>query len=149
MKSIFNPTDNQLFIDRINQLRPDSLAKWGKMDVAQMLTHLQQPMRVAFGELKLKRTFIGFLLGRIAKKKLTIEEPWKRNMPTDKHYVIIDKRNFEEEKLKLIALVQRFPIEGKNAISKGPHPFFGPLTPAEWDALTANHLNHHLTQFGA
>jgi len=28
------------------------------------------------------------------------------------------------------------------------HPFFGPLTNEEWNALQWKHLSHHLRQFG-
>ena len=55
MQSIFNAADNQSFIDRIQRLTPDTPAQWGKMTVAQMLVHAQQPLRVATGDLKLKR----------------------------------------------------------------------------------------------
>ena len=33
--------------------------------------------------------------------------------------------------------------------AKGPeHPFFGPLTNGEWNALQWKHIKHHLKQFG-
>ncbi len=70
MKSLFNPTDNQELIARINRLSADSKAEWGKMSVDQMLVHAQQPLKVAFGELRLKRSLAGFLFGSLARKQL-------------------------------------------------------------------------------
>jgi hypothetical protein len=52
MKRLFSAKENQEIIDRINELTPDTPALWGKMNVSQMLTHCQQPLKVAYGELK-------------------------------------------------------------------------------------------------
>ncbi len=147
MKSLFNKTDNQEMIDRINKLGSNSKAQWGKMNVSQMVLHMQQPLRVAFGELKLKRTFIGILFGGIAKKKLAGPQPFPRDMPTDKNFIVSTKPNFEVEKKKLIILVQRFAEKGPSGIMQEPHPFFGKLTTQEWDSLQWKHLDHHLRQF--
>jgi hypothetical protein len=149
MKSLFNISDNKEIISRINSLTPETKGGWGKMNVSQMLTHAQTPLKVAFGELKLKRTLMGFLFGRIAKKKLSDEKQWGKNMPTDKNFIVTEQKNFEEEKGRLISLVQRFTQSGPAGISKETHPFFGKLTADEWDKLMWNHLDHHLRQFGA
>jgi hypothetical protein len=149
MKSLFNKSDNQEMIDRISSLTPETKGEWGKMNISQMLTHTQVPLKVAFGELQLKRTFAGFLFGRIAKKKLSSDKQWGKNLPTDKNFIVADKRNFEEERERLILLVRRFTQSGPAGISKETHPFFGKLTVEEWDKLMWNHLDHHLRQFGA
>jgi Protein of unknown function (DUF1569) len=149
MKSLFNKSDNEEILNRINSLTPETKGGWGKMNVSQMMTHAQAPLKIAFGELRLKRTLIGFLFGRIAKKKLSSERQWGKNFPTDKSFVVAEQRNFEEEKVRLIALVRRFVHSGPAGISNETHPFFGNLTVNEWDRLMWNHLDHHLRQFGA
>lgn len=146
-KSIFNTTDVGEFIQRIEKLTPASKAQWGKMNINQMLAHCQQPLKVATGELKLKRTLMGRVFGKMAKKQL-MNRPFKKSIPTDKNFVIKDPSAFETEKSQLIALLSRFPERGVALLSKEPHPFFGPLTPHEWDVLQTKHLDHHLTQFG-
>jgi hypothetical protein len=113
-----------------------------------MLAHVQRPLRVAFGELKLKRTLVGILFGGIARKKLTSNEPWKKNLPTDTNFIVKGHHNIDDEKKNLIVLVQRFAQAGPGGISHEPHPFFGKLTTQEWDALMWKHLDHHLKQFG-
>ena len=149
MNSLFNPSDNKAIIDRINNLSANSTAEWGKMSVGQMLTHAQRPLKVAFGELKLKRTLVGILFGNMAKKKLTRgEEPFSKNLPTDKNFIIKDQHNVDEEKKNLAALVQKFARIGPDGITKDPHPFFGVMTTQEWDTLMWKHLDHHLRQFG-
>ncbi len=148
MKNLLNQTDCNELITRINKLASGTQPQWGKMNVAQMLTHTHRTLQSASGELKLKRSFIGVLFGGIAKKKLLSDEPWKHSMPTDKHFVVADRGNFDEAKKAVLAAVQSFVNAGPNGVAKDPHPFFGNLTAEEWGRLMWTHLNHHLNQFG-
>ncbi len=148
MNTLFETKSNRALVERIQRLQPDSRALWGKMNVEQMLAHCRQPLRVATGELKLRRGLIGILFGKIAKKKLAGPEPFERGLPTAPHFVVRTPGPFAEERAPLLALVQRFATEGPSVLSKEPHPFFGPLTQAEWDLLQWKHLDHHLRQFG-
>ena len=146
--SLFDPRGLAAMLVRVDALRPDSVRQWGKMDVAQMLCHCQQPLRVALGELKLRRGLIGILFGRLAKKMLLSPTPWKNGMATAPEFRITDPCDFAKEKAALRALVERFGNGGPAALTKQPHPFFGPLTTGEWQALQWRHLDHHLRQFG-
>jgi hypothetical protein len=149
MKSLFNSADNKELINRINSLTPSSQAQWGKMNVSQMLAHSQEPLKVAHGELKLKRSIMAVLLGGVFKRKLTKDEqPFSRNLPTDKAFIVVDQKEFEQEKNKLVKLVEKFVQAGPAGITKEAHPFFGKMTPKEWDILQWKHLDHHLNQFG-
>jgi len=146
--SLFDPAGLAAMLARLERLRPDAARQWGKMTAAQMLAHCQQPLRVALGELPLKRMLIGILFGRLAKKKLLAPAPWKQGMPTAPEFKVMDNRDFAKEKVALQTLVQRFGKGGPAALTKLPHPFFGPLTTEEWQALQWRHLDHHLRQFG-
>ena len=145
--SLFEPPGLAAMLARLDALRPDSVRGWGKMHVAQMLAHCQQPLRVALGELKLKRSLIGLLFGRMAKRQL-LGKPWKTGMPTAPEFRITDAREFAKEKAALRAIVERFGSGGPGALTKQAHPFFGPLTVDEWQRLQWLHLDHHLRQFG-
>jgi len=147
MKDIFNPADNAEFIARIGKLTPSSQALWGKMNVSQMLAHCQLIVKVALGELQLKRGLMGILFGRMAKKKLINERPFEPNLPTFTEARITGEKEFESEKEALKGLIKRF-VEGPDVLIKTPHPFFGPLTTDEWSILQTKHLDHHLRQFG-
>ena len=149
MPSIFDAADCDALVGRIRGLRPDAKRQWGKMDVAQMLAHLQMAIRTATGEVKLQRVFIGYLFGRLAKKSLTSPKEWKRGLPTDKSFVIKDARDFAVEQKQLIERVSKLSRGGPAGLTSEAPPFFGRLTTAEWDALTTRHLDHHLRQFGA
>jgi Protein of unknown function (DUF1569) len=149
MKSLFNAIDNNEIISRIQKLDKFAKAEWGKMNVGQMLAHCQVPIQVAFDEKKLKRGLIGILFGKMSKRQLTADDkPFKKHLPTDKHFIIKGDKNVEEEKQKLIALVKRFAEKGPEAISKQPHPFFGKMTVHDWNKIMYKHLDHHLRQFG-
>ncbi len=146
--SLFDSAGLGAMLARLNRLHPDSARQWGKMSVAQMLAHCQQPLRVALGELPLKRSLIGFLFGRMAKRRLLRAAPWKHSMPTAPEFLIKDTRHFDRERAALRALVQRFGTGDPTGLAALPHPFFGPLSTAEWQALQWRHLDHHLRQFG-
>lgn len=147
--SLFDRNGLAAMLRRIDSLRPDSPRRFGKMDAAQMLAHCQQPLRVALGELPLKRMLVGILFGRLAKKKLLSPKPWKPGMPTAPEFVVRDAREFAREKQLLLDLVRRFGEGGPAKLTTKAHPFFGPLTPGEWQMLQWRHLDHHLQQFSA
>ena len=145
VKNLFDASVKQEMIERITKLNPGSKALWGKMNVGQMLAHLQMPIGVALGNHKLKRTFIGILFGPMAKKILYNDKPFKRNLPTDKSFIMQEAKDFEQEKKKLLDMISKFTET--NMIDE-PHPFFGKLTKEQWSIGSWKHLDHHLNQFG-
>ena len=147
--SLFDSVGLATMITRIERLPRDAARQWGKMTVAQMLAHCRQPLRVATGEMVLKRSLFGFLFGGDAKKKMLAPGPMQKDLPTAREFKITDKRDFDTEKKALLDLVRRFGQGGPEGLTQKPHPFFGRLTFEEWQALQWKHLDHHLRQFGA
>jgi hypothetical protein len=145
LKDLFEPAVKQELIDRVNRLTPASERQWGKMDVAQMLAHCQMPLGVAIGRHKLKANFFIQIIGKMVKKKLFDEQPFKPNLPTDNSFKMTSPKDFEKEKMALIEMVGDFTTSN---ISGEPHPFFGKLTNDQWSKGTWKHLDHHLRQFG-
>jgi hypothetical protein len=148
MENIFDKAIADAILLRLNKLEPGSKALWGKMNVAQMLSHLQAPVEVAIGEKTLKRNLIGMLLGGFAKKQLVNDKPFKKSLPTDASYIRKTEHVFDKEKTKLISLFNRFVTGGADGLIKSPHPFFGKMTEAEWSYSLWKHFDHHLRQFG-
>jgi hypothetical protein len=146
MKSIFNTTDNQEIITRINKLTPESQAVWGKMNVDQMFKHTSGALIVAFGENNVKVNFIFKLLGRMLKNKVFNSE-FKRNSPMAKEFIFTDKYDFEASRNELIKNFSRF-AKGHQSIKITNHPFWGKMTYEDWSKLMWNHVDHHLRQFG-
>ena len=123
MKSLFNKTDIAEIAVRINKLTPDTQHKWGKMNVSQMLAHLAVPLRLALGDASQKRSFMGYIFGNMVKKSITRDEkPFRKNSPTDKKFIISDDRNFDEEKQKLVSIIQKFNSAGPAGLKEN-HPF--------------------------
>lgn len=148
-KSQFRKEDVEAFVTRIEKLTPQTQPLWGKMNVAQMLTHCQKPYEQATGELITKpNPIVKFLFGKSARRQLMMEPVYKRNLPTFKEALIVDERDFNTEKAKLVQRIRNCYENGEAGIKVEVHPFFGPLSPREWDLLMVKHLDHHLTQFG-
>jgi len=148
MKSLINQDSNFQIIERINKLTPSTQPQWGKMDVARMLAHCTVGLKIAFGEIKPKSNFLFKIMGKFFKKKIFASESFKKNSPTSKEFIIVDDKDFEEEKAALISYVKKCVEAGTDVFSKNPHVFFGKLTIEEWDELMFRHLDHHLKQFG-
>lgn len=148
MKNLFQKEALEELKQRINQLQPDSNRLWGKMEVAQMLAHCTASMQVATGEKSPPRMFIGRILGPLFKSSFTNDKPLKKNAPTDKSFLVIDQRNFEKEKSRLVDTLTRFSNGGPGKVTSHPHSFFGKLTPMQWSTGMYKHIDHHLKQFG-
>lgn len=149
MPSLFDKKTADEFTQRIQQLSPQTPAKWGKMNVAQMLAHCQVALQMASGDINPKgNALIRFLFSRMAKKQLMSDKAFKPELPTLAEAKIVDQRDFENEKLKLLQLVNAFQALGATGIKGAEHPFFGKMSVSEWDHFQVKHLNHHLNQFG-
>ncbi|UFH34025.1 DUF1569 domain-containing protein [Flavobacterium acetivorans] len=148
MKSIYNKDHNLELIERINRLSPESQAQWGKMNAAQMLSHCQGPIDVAFGNLKLKPNFLIGLLGKMFKNKILNAAEFKKNSPTAPEFIRKEAIDFEQSKKELIQKVMLFSELGEKAIKSSKHLFFGEMSFEDWDRLQYMHLDHHLKQFG-
>ena len=146
VKNLFDTTVKQEIIARINNLTPQSQRQWGKMDVAQMLAHVQVPMGVALGTHTVKGNWLMKLILPLFKKMLYDEKPWKPSLPTDKTFIMTGlTKDFENEKKELLDMVNRFTEP--NMINE-KHPVFGNLTKEQWSKATWKHIDHHLQQFG-
>jgi hypothetical protein len=149
MKNLFDKETEQEVINRINSLTPESQKQWGKMQVDQMLAHCSASFRVAVGETNPPRIFLGRIIGSMLKSEAYSDKAMPKNSPTDKSFIIADRRNFEEEKAKLLALVRQFSEGGVAKCTTHPHSFFGSLTAEQWGMNMYKHIDHHLMQFSA
>jgi hypothetical protein len=147
MKNLFQPEAVQEVMARIERLTPSAPRQWGKMDVAQMMSHCSAAMEMASGKLVARRTLIGRIIGPRVRPLLTDERPFPRNSPTAKE-LKVGACDFTQERERLKQCVQQFHKGGETQCTKHPHPFFGPITPLEWSTGMYKHLHHHLKQFG-
>src|SRR5438105_14676467 len=107
METLFQTTAASEILNRLEKLQPGAKPLWGKMNVSQMLAHCQVPLQASLGEKELKRTFMGFLFGRIGKKQVLKPGPFKKGLPTDPRFVIKNTPDFTNEKQQLTSLIQK------------------------------------------
>lgn len=146
IKNLFDDAVKHEITERISKLTASTQHQWGKMDVAQMLAHVQIPMGVAFGTTTVKGNWLMKLILPLFKKALYDDKPWKQGLPTDKTFIMTGQsKDFEEEKNQLLDKINRF--SESNMINE-KHPVFGKLTKEQWSKATWKHIDHHLKQFG-
>ncbi len=148
MKSIFDVVTRSELINRINTLTENNSAKWGKMNVHQMMKHCVLCEEMYLGRKKYKRTFLRHLLGKIALNgMLKDENPMKRNSPTNAAFRIKESQgDVIAERKKWVALIKEYEHFSNNDFT---HWFFGKMTKEQIGYLNFKHIDHHLRQFGA
>lgn len=145
----FDPATTKISLDRLEKLTPDSQPQWGKMDVAQMIAHLNVAYDQAYGRLEAKYSgFAKFMLKLFVKKIVVSDTPYKKNNRTSPDFLITDTRDFNTEKAKLIENIKVTEQHGADYFSGKESAGFGPLTVKEWSNLFYKHMDHHFQQFG-
>lgn len=149
MPSVFDATDVATLVQRINHLTPTTTPKWGKMSVDQMLTHCCVSYDMVYTDrYPPVGAFKRWILTQFVKSAVVGPKPYAKSTPTAPEFKIVDHRDFEAERTRLVDYVHRVQQEGAKAYEGRPSRSFGPLTAAEWNTLYYKHLDHHLTQFG-
>lgn len=149
MKNIFDPQVTNELISRVNQLKPESPSLWGKMTVDQMLAHCCVAYEMAFTNKHPKpNALMRFLLKAFVKNGVVNEVPYKRNIRTAPAFIIAERKDFEEEKDRLIKYLGHTLTLGKDHFEGKESISFGPMTAQEWNNQFYKHLDHHLRQFG-
>jgi hypothetical protein len=145
MLMLHDQTARQALLRRLDDLQPDSPRQWGTMRVDQMLSHVNNGLRMALGELPTvpRRA----LLPRSLFKWFALRIPIPRNSPTAAELRAPGRYEIERERLRLKELLEqmaRRPLE----VGWPAHPRFGPMNGREWSRLEHKHLDHHFRQFG-
>jgi hypothetical protein len=148
MKTIFEPSTITELTNRINSLSPQHQAQWGTMNVFQMTKHCALCDDMFLGKIKIKRVFIGRLIGKkILKKSLEEGRPFGKNSPTAPVLKTTETTG-DIEKLKKEWLDRVSQYASFNNFDF-VHPFFGPMSKDQIGIFAYKHADHHLRQFGA
>jgi hypothetical protein len=148
MRSLFEPADRDAILARIQKLQPECTRQWGTMDPAQMLCHCALALETGTGDRPMKQKLIGKILMPFFRSSMLGPKPFSRNGPTDPTFVVSGPRDFDQERTRLIQLIDRFVERGQEAAGRETHAFFGRMTGQEWGELMYKHIDHHLQQFG-
>ncbi len=148
--NIFEKEVTAQLISRISSLTPESKPLWGKMSVNQMLAHCNVSYAYVYEPEKFKPTpfVLKFFLKLFVKSTVVGEKPYQKSSQTAPDFIIKEEKNFEEEKSRLIAFMEKTQSLGSSYFDGKESHSFGKLTASEWNNLFYKHLDHHLGQFG-
>lgn len=147
--NIFEKSISDLIIARIEKLTPETQANWGKMNVAQMLAHCNVTYEMVFTHKHQKpNAFLKFILKLLVKNNVVNEKPYKKNGQTAPQFIIVDEKDFDFEKKRLISYINQSQELGATYFDNKESHSFGKLSKTEWNNLFFKHLDHHLNQFG-
>lgn len=150
MANIFNQDFCNQAIDRIHKLSPQSQPQWGKMNVSQMLAHVNVAYELVYTDKHPKPNPIAkFFIKLFAKNTVVGDKPYAKNIRTAPMFLITDERVFETEKERLIEHIKKTQQLGETHFDGKESHAFGNLSIKEWHNLFYKHLDHHLGQFGA
>lgn len=147
---LFDPAEVERTVRRIERLSAHAGPSWGRMDVGQMLAHLNVAYAMVYDPATPRpHPVLRWVLRRFVMPGVVGPKPYPRGAPTAPAFRITGRRDFEAERTRLIAYLRRVAAEGRAAFEGRESASFGPLTAAQWNVLFAKHLDHHLRQFGA
>ena len=147
MKSIFDKKTRDEVINRINSLTANSKPLWGKMTVAQMVRHCSLCEEYYYGNIKVNRTFIGRIFGKMAISSILKDEnsTFRKNSQTPLALKVTDDiYNLEAEKDKWKISIESYGSFGNENFT---HWFFGKMTKTQLGQFIYKHCDHHLKQF--
>jgi len=150
MRTLESQSDRDSIIDRVSALTASDRRLWGKMSAAQMVCHLCDSYKVALGE-KTVSMATGFMQQTIVKfVALRMPLQWPKGVKTrpeiEQGTGGTPPAEFEKDRAELLSLIERFCADAFER--KIEHPFFGPMSRADWMRWGFLHADHHLRQFG-
>ena len=147
MQTIFDSSNCEELIQRIQSLHSNCEAQWGKMNVFQMARHntIWNEWILGTNSPSYRQEFMGKIFGRIALKRTLNEKPLDKNIPTSKPFKVEETEgDLAGEKTKWISLLRTYETySNPNFI----HDFFGRMTEEQMGILVYKHTDHHLRQF--
>jgi hypothetical protein len=149
MKDIFDKTVSEEVCNRIDLLAATSDRKWGKMTVDQMLAHCNVAYESVYSNKHPKpKGLKKWMLKTLVKNFVVNEKPYKKNGRTAPEFLVVNERDFEIEKERLQAYINKTQELGGAYFDNKESHSFGKLTKKEWSNMFYKHLDHHLNQFG-
>jgi hypothetical protein len=150
MQTLDSPSLSDL-LDRLQHLRPETRALWGKMNAHQMVCHLTDSFGLAMGDKTASEeiTFLSRTLVRWVALKTPL--PWPKGVPTRPEMDQLGggtrPTEFARDTAALNAAIRRF-AQCPRTFAFARHPIFGELTEWEWMRWGYLHASHHFRQFG-
>lgn len=146
MRSMFDDSVRREVLDRLRSLRPDSQARWGKMNAPQVVVHLSDQMRHTLGDATAKPQ-PGWLRIPLFRYLAIYWMPWPKGRIKGPPEAFVSKpAAWNDDVAALELLVER--LGKRNPDGAWPeHAMFGPMTGRDWAVCAYKHFDHHLRQF--
>lgn len=136
-------------LNRLENVNAETLTKWGKMQPAQVLAHMNVAYDLVLDEnTPINRGLKKFIISLFAKNMVVGEKPYPKNGMTSPDFKISDQRELEKEKAKLVTNINAVFEKGAKYFEGKESQSFGKLTEKQWSNLFQKHLNHHFEQLG-
>lgn len=149
MKNLFTKPVTEEVLSRIEKLTPTTKPDWGEMTASQVLAHLNVQYEMVYTDKHPKpNAFVKLMLKAFVKKAVCGTKPYDKNGRTAPQFLIKEDKNFEEEKARLIAYINKTQKLGEEHFDGKESHSFGKLSKEEWNVSFYKHIDHHLTQFG-
>ena len=152
MKTLARQRDAIEILERLGNVRPDSVRRWGKMSSHQMVCHLIDAFQMMTGE-KLVSHATGLPQRTILKwAVLYLPLPWPAGILTrpeiDQEFGGRRPIDFAADVTELETLMKIITAQKRN-FEWQRHPIFGRMSEAAWLRWGYLHTDHHFRQFGA
>jgi Protein of unknown function (DUF1569) len=138
-------------LGRMQRIRPETRALWGRMNAHQMVCHLNDSFSLAMGDKTASEDINVFSRTLIKWVALYAPLRWPKGVPTrpemDQLRGGTRPVEFSHDKAALAAAIERFARQ-PNTFQFARHPTFGELTKWEWIRWGYLHADHHFRQFG-
>ncbi|HJU90011.1 MAG TPA: DUF1569 domain-containing protein [Gemmatimonadaceae bacterium] len=146
MRSVWQEDARQDLITRLEKLTPTTRGTWGRMTAPQMICHINESIRMAFGEVPTtdRRAFFRH---PPLKQLVMYWLPWPKGVPTAPELLARVPASWDADVAECRDLLQRFARESPARSGWPRHPAFGSMTAAQWGYLTYRHVDHHWKQF--
>jgi hypothetical protein len=150
VKSLRDSETRKEIRERLERVDPRTPRQWGRMTAHQMICHLADSFRGVMGEKALSPAATP-LPPRIMKFiALDLPVKWPHGLKTrpeiDQEAGGTPPLEFPDDVATVKALLDRFVSDPRAIV--GTHPFFGPMSEADWMRWGYLHMDHHLRQFG-
>ena len=150
MKTIFDKNTRVQLINRIDKLNNENEGQWGKMNVYQMIKHLNIWNQWVLGidnNIPYKQDFLGKIIGKkVLKRNIKNDKPMGKGAPAGSNFTIKEKNgDIEKQKRKLVELTEHY---GYYDNPEFIHNFFGIMSEEQIGVFSYKHYDHHLRQFG-
>ncbi len=135
---------------RLESLKENQPALWGKMNVSQMLAHLHDALKIALGmkaAVDTSNFYTHYIMFPVATYLLPFWPKGEKTAPElDQFDQGTPAKDFYTELGAVLKLLEVF--EEREEAKLKPHPMFGALSKKQWLDLLIKHFDHHLKQFG-